>query len=176
MIQYSTTLINIITAFLILILGLVIANIIKNIIRRFLRGIELNRILEKNIKIKIKLEESLSTFIKYLIYLTTIIIALDQLGLPTRVLKIVVILVFAIIIIVIVLAFKDWVPNLIAGFYIFKSRKVNRGDVIQINGVKGKIMAINFLETKIETKNKEIIFIPNSNIIKHNVIKGVKNG
>ena len=48
-------------------------------------------------------------------------------------------------------------------------------DDITINDIKGKVLQVNLIETKIETNNKEIIFIPNSSITKYKVIKS-KNG
>ena len=52
-----------------------------------------------------------------------------------------------------------------------KNKTIKKGDIITIDGVKGKIIGITLLETKIETNNKEIIFIPNAN-----VAKKTKNG
>ncbi len=176
MVEYSTTAINVITAFLIIILGLVIGSIFDNIIRRFLRGLEINSVLEEHLKIKLQLEQNLSTFVKYMIYFVAIIIALDKLGVPTKILRIVFIVLFILVIIFVVLAFKDWVPNLLSGFYILRNNKIKIGDIIKVNGVKGKVIAVNLIETKIETNNNEIIFIPNSNITKYEVIKERKNG
>jgi len=177
MIEYSNTAINVITVFLVILLGLIIANIFNNILRRFLRGFGLNKIIEEQLKKKIKLEEYFTSFIKYVIYLITLIIALDQLGLPTRFLKFIFIVIGLIIIIFTVLAFKDWVPNMIAGFYIYKNNKVKVGDTIKVRDIKGVIKSINLVETKIETSNKEVIFIPNSNLIRYEVVKEVgKNG
>src|SRR3989344_3758317 len=122
MVGYSNTVINIITAFLITILGLIIGNIFSNI------------------------------------------------------LKIIFILIGIAIIVFTILAFKDWVPNIIAGLYIYKNNKVKIGDIIKVKGVKGKIIEMNLVETKIETNNNELIFIPNSNMVRYEVVKEVQDG
>jgi len=176
MVGYSNTVINIITAFLITILGLIIGNIFSNILKRFLKGLEINRIFKEQIKREVKIEEYFAYFIKYFIYLITIIIALDQMGLPTKVLKIIFILIGIAIIVFTILAFKDWVPNIIAGLYIYKNNKVKIGDIIKVKGVKGKIIEMNLVETKIETNNNELIFIPNSNMVRYEVVKEVQDG
>lgn len=171
MVQYSDTLIRLLTAFLVLILGLILAQIISNIIKRIIKGMEISKILEDQLKIKLKLEKYLALFIKYLIYLITLILILNQLNIPTKILKITLIILIIAIILFIILAFKDWIPNLISGLYILRTEKIKKGDIIKVRGIKGKVIQINLLETKIETVNNEIIFIPNHNISRYEMIK-----
>ena len=54
-IEYQSLFINILGAFLIIILGLILGQIISNIIRRFIRGIGASKILEQQLKVKVKL-------------------------------------------------------------------------------------------------------------------------
>ena len=171
MVEYSANFINIISAFLILILGLVIANIATNILRKVLREAEINKITEKQLKLKIPLENYIVYLVKYIIYAATFIFLLNQLGIPTFVLKVIFIIVLAIIIVFVVLAFKDWIPNIVSGFYIYKTQKIKTGNTILINGVQGRIKKITLIETIVLTKNKEEIHIPNSNITKYEVYK-----
>lgn len=174
MAEYSELLIRILGAFLVLILGLIVANVLSNILRKFLRGIEISRVLEDQLHLKIKLENYLSTLLKYIIYLITIILILDQLGIPTKILQIILIVFIIIIIVFAVLAFKDWLPNLLSGFYVIRTQKVKKGETIKVKGIKGKVTKINLLETEIETNNKEVIFIPNSNLTKFELVKEKK--
>ncbi len=171
MVQYSETLINILSAFLILIIGLILAQILSNIIRKVIKGMEISKTLEDQLKIKFKLEKYLASIVKYILYLVTIILVLNKLGVSTRVLEIIFIIIIVAMIIFIILAFKDWLPNLISGFYIIKSQKLEKGDIIKVKGITGRVMQINLLETKIETNNNEIIFIPNHTITKYEVTK-----
>ena len=171
MATYSELLINLLGAFLILILGLIIAQIFSNILRKFLRGIGINTVLEEQLKVKMPLENYISALLKYLIYFVTIIIVLGKLAIPTKVLQIILIMLIILIVVFIVLAFKDWLPNIVSGFYLLRTQKIKNGEIIKIKDLKGKIIAINLLETKIETVNNEIIFIPNSNITNFEVIK-----
>ncbi len=171
MVVYSDTVIKIITSFLILILGLVLANVLSNILRKVLKEAEINKILAKQFKIKISVENYLVNIFKYLIYFATAITVLNQLGIPTFVLRIIFLVIVVIVIVFIILAFKDWIPNLVSGFYIYKTQKIKAGDIIVMNGLQGKVKRINLIETKILTKNNEVIFIPNSNITKYEVVK-----
>jgi small-conductance mechanosensitive channel len=43
--------------------------------------------------------------------------------------------------------------------------------VIKVKGMKGRVVEITFLETKIETTKKDMIFIPNSVLIKTEIVK-----
>ena len=171
MVEYSNTTINIVTALLVLLLGLIIANILNNSLRRFLKNLNVDKIIHEQLRLRISLEDFLGTIIKYLIYFVTIIIALNSIGVSVRVLRYVFLIFLAVAVVFVILAFKDFAPNLIAGFYILKSKKIKEGDKIKVNGLEGKVLKVNLIETKIETNNKEFIFIPNSNITKYKVIK-----
>jgi len=164
MVIYSDTVIKIITSFL-------IANVLSNILRKVLKEAEINKILAKQFKIKISVENYLVNIFKYLIYFAAAITVLNQLGIPTFILRIIFLVIVIIVIVFIVLAFKDWIPNLVSGFYIYKTQKIKTGDTIIMNGLTGKVKRINLIETKIITKNNEVIFIPNSNITKYEIVK-----
>ncbi len=170
MIKYTEFPIKVIGAFLILIIGLIIVTTLTNILRRFFRGIELNKLLQEQLKIKISVEEHLLSALKYIIYFIILTLILTQLGVPSNVLLIIAAIFLVLISIFLILAFKDWIPNLISNFYLKNTNKIKVGDLIKVKGIKGKILAINLLETKIETINKEIIFIPNTNLTKYEVI------
>ncbi len=171
MVEYSNLFIDIISAFLILILGLVIASIITNILKRLLKEAEIGEIIRKQLKIKIKIEYYIVSLAKYIIYFVTFILLLNQFGIPTLILDVILAVLLVIIIVFIVLAFKDWIPNFVSGLYIYKTQKIKTGDTIIINGVEGKVKEISLIETKILTKKNEVIFVPNSNITKYEVVK-----
>ena len=175
MVEYSENIINIVSALLVILFGLIITNILSNIVKKLLKDIEINRIIKEQLKINIKLEDFAAASIKYLIYLITAILALKSLGLSIRILQILFIVIFIAIILFVVMAFKDWIPNLVSGFYIIKNNKIVKGDKITINSISGKVLGVNMLETKIETNNKEIIFIPNASINKYQVFKNGKS-
>jgi len=60
------------------------------------------------------------------------------------------------------LGIKDFIPNAMAGFFIQRKKEFRIGQRIRVKGMQGTIIEITLLETKIETKNGDIIFIPNS--------------
>ncbi len=171
MAEYSEIIIKILTAFLIIILGLIIGNIIKNVLKRIIKGAELNKVAEEQLKVKWNLEKYISNAAKYFVYIIMFIILLDLLGIPTKILWAVFAVVLAAVILFIFLAFKDLLPNIISGIYILRTKKIKRNEIIEVRGIKGRIISINLLETKIETNNNEIISIPNHNITKYKVVR-----
>lgn len=169
--QYSEITINILSAFLILIITLVIANIVVNILKRILRGIELNHLLERELKIKLHLEQTLTSISKYIIYLVGLIAILNKLGISTKIIWTIFGVILLLILIFTILSLKDLVPNILAGIYINQTKKIRIGETIKIKNIEGKVLAIKLLETKIETKNKETVFVPNSILNKEEITK-----
>ena len=177
MVEYSDTVIKILSAFLIAVFGIIVAQIASNITKRLLKGMEINKVLEEQLKVKWQLEKYLAYITRYLIYFLTIIIVLNIMGIPTRVLKIVFIIILIIIVLFVVLAFRDWLPNIVSGFYILRTKKIKKGDNISSKSIKGKVIKVNLLETQIETNNNEVISIPNHNLTKYELRKEkIRNG
>ena len=69
----------------------------------------------------------------------------------------------------IILAVKDFVPNAVAGFIIYQKKKIKVNDIIQVNNIEGKVIELALLDTKIKVKSNDIVFIPNSLLIKSEV-------
>jgi small conductance mechanosensitive channel len=162
-------LIKLVIAVIILLVGFIIGRIVGKLIYRVLHEFELNKVLEKA-GIKVNLEDAIKHFVTYLIYFIAIIWALSELGLSTLVLNIIFAAVIVVIIVAILLGIKDFIPNAFAGFSITKKGIIREGDRIKINGLEGKVKKINLAETEVETKSKDIIIVPNSNLKKQSVL------
>ena len=158
-------------AIVIILFGFIIGKVAGKLLQRFLHEIELNNFIKKNIKIKIALEEFLAGFVSYAIYFIAVIMALRQAGLATDVLNILGGAIMVIIILSIFLGIKDFVPNFMAGLSIHKRRFIKEGDKIQVSGVKGKVILVSLVETRIETSSGNLIYIPNSLLVKSEIIK-----
>ena len=75
-----------------------------------------------------------------------------------------------VVVISILLAIKDFIPNVIAGLVIHLSDHIRVGDKVTVNDIEGKVMAVNALETRLETKRGDTIYVPNS-ILTKTVVK-----
>ena len=120
---------------------------------------------------RVSFEAALSHIAEYFIYFITIIFALNQLGITTFVLYILAFAAVAVLIVSVFLGMKDFVPNFMAGWYIYRKELVKEGKNIKINGVSGKVVKLSLLDTRIKTKKGDLIYMPNSVIIKSRIIQ-----
>ncbi|MCB2208617.1 MAG: mechanosensitive ion channel family protein [Bacteroidetes bacterium] len=73
-------------------------------------------------------------------------------------------------------AFKDIGENFIAGFFLALSRPFNIGDVVEIEGIKGSVIALHFRNTHIRTFDGRDVFMPNAILIKNPVQNFTRDG
>ena len=162
---------KLVVAVIIVLIGLIFGKILGKFIQKALHEVELNKVIKKAAGIKISAEEIISTFITYFIYFIFIVMALNQLGITTVVLHMISGAILIIIIISILLSIKDFMPNMFAGLFIHQKAFIKEGDIIKVDNTEGKVIHINLVETKIERKKGDIIYIPNSLLPKKVVIK-----
>tara|TARA_Y100000310_G_scaffold258452_1_gene266873 strand:- start:4584 stop:5144 length:561 start_codon:yes stop_codon:yes gene_type:complete len=160
-----------VVSMIILLIGLIVGRILGKLIHKVLHEIELNNILKKATGLKVSLEEIISSFVTYFTYFVFIIIAIEKLGVGAIVLNIVAGGVMLVIILSVFLSIKDFVPNCIAGITIYREGFIKKGDFIKVKETEGKITKISLIETRIETKGKDTISIPNSIMTKNEVVK-----
>jgi small conductance mechanosensitive channel len=79
--------------------------------------------------------------------------------------------VIVVIILSMLLAIKDFIPNVFAGLFLHRKGFLKKGDNIIVKDVKGKIIYINLVETRVQTKEGDIIYIPNTLLTKSEVRK-----
>ena len=168
--QSEGFLIKIIAAIAVLLIGLIAARIISKIVKKILHELELNRILKEQAGVRLPVEEFISTLIKYLIYFIAIIWALAELGLQTVILYIILTVFLTILVSFIVLAFKDFIPNITAGFFIHQKNMIKKGDIIKVKDIEGKVIRINMIETTIKV-NGNTVYVPNSVLTKNEITK-----
>jgi small conductance mechanosensitive channel len=161
---------NFIVAVIILLLGFICGRILSRLTYKILKEVELKSILNRA-GIRVKLEKRISSFVAYFVYFISIIMALNQLKIATTLLQMIVGAVLIIVIVSLILGIKDFIPNIFAGLSIYKDNVIEIGEYIETQGVEGKVTQITLSKTKLETKKGDIVFIPNSVIIKKGVIK-----
>lgn len=64
-------------------------------------------------------------------------------------------------------ALKDIGENFLAGILLAFKRPFKIGDMVEINGLSGKVRALNLRDTQVKTIDGKDIFIPNATIIKN---------
>jgi len=111
-------------------------------------------------KIEKKIAKPLMNIISFIIYIIAIFLILGVWGLEGSVTGLLAGAGFAGI--VIGFATKDIIGNFLSGLILILDPKINVGDVVEVNGISGKIEDINIRTSSIMTWDGELVVIPNS--------------
>ncbi|QQG38542.1 MAG: mechanosensitive ion channel [Candidatus Woesearchaeota archaeon] len=161
--------IKIVAAIIILLIGIIIGRFLGKLLTRVFKELEVNKLLRKS-KINLPLTKWISDLVQYGIYIIAFFTALNQIGLFNTVLNIIVVNLIVFAIVIGLLFIKDIIPNLMASFYLGKA-KLKVGDIIKVENMKGKVMEFGFVDLKIKTRAGDIIFIPNSYLLRKKFVK-----
>jgi small-conductance mechanosensitive channel len=146
------------------VINLILLNIAFYILRKPLNAL-FNRIFEKRLYRAIS---SATINIAWLIFLFWLIFAIEiaQTSTPTFFITIISFLVVAV-----ALNFRRIINNVASGGLLLASEQFNVGDLIETNGIQGRVKEINLNYTKIKDFDGTIVTIPNSNIYGSTVVK-----
>jgi small-conductance mechanosensitive channel len=126
--------------------------------------------LRQAAKVRFSIEKSAGSFVRYFLYFVFIIMALNQVGLTTTLLHMISGAIIILVALAIFLGIKDFVPNLLAGIFIQRKKMVKEGDRIRVKGIEGRVLSIDLVEARVETKSGDLIYIPNSVLTKEEVV------
>lgn len=168
-VQVPGVLLKIAIAAIIVLLGFILGKLLGRLVKRALHEAEVDNILKK-IGLKLSLENALSILTRYFIYIISITMALNQLGVTTAVLQLILGGIIILIVLFAFIALKDFVPNAIAGFFIYRKQLIKKGDVIKVHNISGKVENVGLVETEVIIKSKDKLYIPNLNIIRSELL------
>ena len=109
---------------------------------------------------------SLSRLSRYGIMAIGMMVALDSIGIGLSSLA----AVGAILMVGIGFGLQNLTQNFISGLIILLERPIKQGDLIQVNGVTGKVKSIGLRSTIIETRDEISVIVPNGQFISEQVI------
>ena len=158
-------------AVVILLFGILLGKLIGKFVLRILHELELNKLVKQVTRTSFPVEQFISSGLTYLIYFSFIILSLETLGLNPLIFNIIAAGIIAMVVISILLAVKDIIPNVIAGMFINLSDHIREGDSITVKDITGRVVQVGVVETKLETKAGDTIYMPNSLLTKSIVAK-----
>ena len=167
---FNQVIVNILVALLIFFIGFIIGRLMSRVIKKVLHHMNTDFFLRKTLGVKVSLEDISAGVVAYFIYIISFIMALNQLGLSTAILQMVIAGVIIIVVISIILSIKDFLPNLMAGLIIREKAFIGEGDIISIRDIEGKVVELGLIETVIQNKRGDRIFIPNIVFTKNELI------
>ena len=142
---------NIVAFFATLIIGAILITIAVGVTKRLMR---LRKVDEMAIRF-------VSSIFRFLLWLLLILILLSIMGVPISGLT----TTLSAAVLAIGMALKEFLGNVASGIILVGSKKYKTGDYIQVAGVEGSIIDINFLFTTMKTPNSTQITLPNSTMV-----------
>lgn len=124
------------------------------------------RLLSRMQKINERLQKIIHTSIKALLYVLTVIITAEALGVNTSSLT----ALLSVLTLGITLAAEDILGNVAGGLVILSSHPFALGDFIEAGGTSGTVREIGLNHTKLETANGQIVLMPNKDLSSSKII------
>ena len=142
------TLLQVITAIIVLIAGWIAAKIIVAVFKKELVKTKLPELVV----------EFLARFLSALLYVIVILIAVSAVGIAVGS---VVIGLSAVIGLVLGFGMQDTMTNLLAGVWLAALRPIDKDEVVTTNGMTGKVSAIGIMATELLAYDNKLITLPN---------------
>ena len=159
---FSTKYWNVITFFLILLVGIFLIKAVLALLRRAMSKGKMEKIAQSFI---------LNIF-RYLLYLILLLILLSFIGIEITG----IITALSAAVLAVGMALKDNIANLANGIIIVSMKMVRKGDYVSVSGTDGTVDDINFLFTTLNTPDNKKIYIPNSKMTTDALINFGING
>lgn len=158
----SLSLMGLLSSALILLICLIVIRIVMALV---------NRLLDKT-KLDARMEKFIAAGIKTLLYIFTVLIVADSLGIPVTSL-IALVSVFGL---AISLAVQDVLSNVASGMVILFSHPFAPDDYIATDDGEGTVTEIGLTHTKLDTANGQRIMLPNSKLVAGKIINYTTRG
>jgi small-conductance mechanosensitive channel len=167
---FASILNKVILAAIILLIGFVAGRLLGNLAKHLMREVGIDN-AARSAGIKISVGKLLGSIVEYGIYFISLIMALGTLGLDTFVLNLIAGAVILVILLSTLLALKDFIPNMFAGFFIQRRNVLKEGDRVVVDGMDAKVVKTDLMEVKLQTTKGDTIFIPNSVLLKKELVR-----
>ncbi|HIG96000.1 TPA: mechanosensitive ion channel [Candidatus Woesearchaeota archaeon] len=175
---FSQVYFRIVVPLIIVLLGVIFGRLLGKLVKKILHEIELNAMLRRA-DITLDFERFFAHSVIYLVYFIALIMALNQLGLFTQFVDILLVAILIVILISLFLALFDSLPNLFGRLSLARRKLFKEGDTIAVSGMMGemtgrliaRVKKIGLFETRLETRAGDILFIPHRVLVKVQVKK-----
>jgi small-conductance mechanosensitive channel len=166
---------KIIMAFLIFLIGFAIGKIAEKLFLKLFDLIDLNKLVAKFARLKFSVSKLLARIIAYFIYIVSIVMGLNRLGITTTIITTIVILLIILLTLSIIFGFNEFFANMFAGLLLKFRKNIRVGEYIRIKdkdkNIEGHVISADMLNIRLETGKDEIVFIPNMALFKSEIIK-----
>ncbi len=147
----SITLIQLLTAVIVLVVGIIVVRVALGFFKRSMRKTKLQDILI----------EFLARFVSALLYVLVILLVLAALGIT---ISSILVSLSAMVGLILGFGMSDTVNNIASGTWIASLGPIDIGEGVNINGKTGKVRAVGIMATELLTPDNVLITIPNSQV------------
>ncbi len=145
----------------------IIAFILASVVLRWIRHL-VTRKMQQEDALKFT---SIFKFIRYLVYLTVILITLSASGIDITVL----LTASAALFVGLGLALQELFQDIIGGIFIMVDKSLAVGDIIEVDGKVGRVFEIKLRTTRALTRDDKVIIIPNHKFISDTIYNYTQN-
>ncbi|MBI5072271.1 mechanosensitive ion channel family protein [Candidatus Woesearchaeota archaeon] len=153
-----------VVALVVILIGFIAGKLVGKTLQWFLHAMDINGRWKELTGTSFRVEQFLSGVLSIGFYFMTIVMALNVLGLSGIIVEVMSLGIICIILISIVLATKDFIPNYIDGFRIYK--RIRPHDMIVVETVKGKVEELTWTDVKVIAENGDTFYVPNNVFLK----------
>ncbi len=146
---------------IILFVGFGAAVLVRKLLRRTLQELGIHKIGEQR-KWSINPEAAISSFAAYAIYIVTIMLFLDYFKIKSIVFWSFAGGIALLLALMFFAGLKDIIPNVRGGLMLRSDKKGIVGKNIELKEVSGVVEHIGYLETRIRTKQGDVLLVPNA--------------
>jgi len=131
-----------------------------------LHELDVNSGAKDMLGIQLALDELIGNMVSFVLYFGSIVAALFILGVATFAFNAVAVAILAILAVSVLFSLRDFVPNFLAGITIHSRRMVRQGDILEISGIRGKVLHVGSIDVKLVTKQSETLYVPHTLFLK----------
>jgi small conductance mechanosensitive channel len=158
-------------AIVLVLIGLILGRLLGKLMKRILSEIGVNSLIKSVTGLSTRFDSIVGGIVRFATYYIFAIWALDEIGLGSIVLSTLGAGIVVLFVLALLLGIKDFVPNAFAGMFLSIKKIVSPGDMVEGDKFSGKVIDVDLVETLVETKSGDIIYVPNSLFIKKGVLK-----
>ncbi len=153
-------------AALIFLFGLIIARLSGKIAQKFLHELGINSLFRSLLGVETAIDEVLGIIISGVVYAFTFLFILRVLGLDLLFINFIAIITLAILIVSMLIVLQNAIPNIFAGILIRHRKMILVNDHLKLRSLSGVVMQTGLFEVQVQTKEKDILYLPNSSLLK----------
>lgn len=125
----------------------------------------------KSLKLDHGRRHSLFLFAKYILYVIALAIGLESAGVDVTIL----IASSAALLVGLGLGLQQFFNDYVSGFFLLLEGTIQKGDILELDGMVGKVVEINLRNSKMSTRDDIIVIVPNHKFMADSVINWSHN-